>query len=69
MIKGLYRKLFFGKGNSMNIQTLGQNGTVHVNKGEDKSLMDITSVADVSPHHFTYQSFENTTPLERSLET
>lgn len=72
VIRGLYYRCSLSGGGDMNIQTTGnQNGSrsTGANIGEDKSLLDSTSVDNVSPHNFTYQSYEHTTtPLEVSLE-
>ena len=65
-MKGLCQNI--GRNSGMSIQTAqgARSGM-----GEDKSLLDDSTSADdhISPHHFTYQSYENSTPLEGSLAT
>ncbi len=48
--------------NNMNIQNSDEHKIREECDHEDKSLLDSTSVDNISPHQFTYHSFENTTP-------
>ena len=53
-------KFLLRKNHSFNIQEPNRK----VKDEEKKSLLDSTSSGDnISPHNFTYQSFENTTPV------
>lgn len=48
-----------------------QNHDDHLNEeGADvtRSLLDSTSVENISPHNFTYQSYENTTPVSLNVD-
>lgn len=53
------------RGHKLNIQIPGNE------QGRDdasKSLLDSTSIENISPHNFTYQSYENTTPLPLEVD-
>ena len=54
----------------MNIQNPDENLNLN-EEGSDvtKSLLDTsTSVENISPHNFTYQSYENTTPVSFDVD-
>lgn len=52
----------------MAIQNVGeQNEAINDDVGEEKSLIDGSSGGCISPHNFTYQSYENTTPISLDI--
>lgn len=52
------------RGHNLNIQNPGDEQ----DKEETKSLLDSTSIENISPHNFTYQSYENTTPVSLEVD-
>ena len=57
---------FMRKGYNLNIQNHG--GDEREKEAESKSLLDSTSIENISPHNFTYQSYENTTPIPLDVD-
>lgn len=57
-------KYVLKRGQILNIQDPAE----HSKRGAERSLLDSTSIERISPHNFTYQSYENTTPQSVDMD-
>ena len=64
-VKGFCCRIVLKRGQILNIQNPADQ---QAQDSASKSLLDSTSIENISPHNFTYQSYENTTPVSLDAE-